>query len=736
MVRPRWDAEKGVTLFEILVTVAVGALLVFAVLYAANAFNHSLRQSATLQAATTGAESLIDSLERDAHSGQAIFTPLRDVAGNDNSDGHEIGFYARDTVGVGHFWSYCYKTGTGKCASAQAANAIALYRYAWSELPQNGGTGPTLNGSVAENITAFKSQTYPASSLLDSTINPISAAYFRNIGITQVVDVPRQMGFSGVVGGNRVTIVKLQTVAGPRVIHLVASEMTTHRLVIVGTYTPPPNALNLPNGSSLHFWSPLAPQQTATFAESNYGTRTTNPPQVYTIVGTSCPPYTTWNPNPTIIPAHDGTGDGQLNVTPIKRAESMGETCGYTVADNVGQTANIGAVVDPTQLPAASYITPANPIAGQTVTFNVREGNYAQAPLGGFSASLSGGCDSQTFQSAGGGGGFGAPAESENWSVHVNGTGVCTITFTDTYGQQAQASITIAANATPAPSCRLTAITGGAVSNVAVFTGPNPDRYWFNNQVFEATAGASGGVWIQAFQVDALGNIATPTNGYTIWGVLDGILTGQCNAAITTPPPLATPPPTSTPTPPTSVCPPTPSNQYYSQGIGGPCDNVVCTLNGSPYAPQSGYADYTQGNWWGPCGGSTVTPTATPFQGGGSPTPAPTCASTGGPLPCSTSTPPGTRTVTINWSVDIYTKSNCPSIGSGCDTTYYFAVPGTYTPGSGTTGPDPKGRIAAAFIVDIVDSKGVPVPGSFTWDGTFFDVYTYTQSCTGNYPAC
>ncbi len=425
--------EDGFTLIEVLVAVAVFAAVGGALLIASAGFGRSLRQSAAVQAASTATATTVDALERDGRSSIAIFTPNADVANHANADGHEVDFYTRDAAGSASFTAYCFKAAAASCSSGQPVASVGLYRYAWGALPQNGGAGATLSGTVAENLQRFAATTVAASALLDPAQNPTSAAYFSSIGVSRANDVARQTGYPGVLAGNRVTIVTLASAAGPRAIHLLAGSRPTRRQIVVATYTPPPNALTVSapgGGSSIAFANPLAPAQSVTVSEPNYGTRSTAPAQVYTVVGTTCADNASAAPT-SILPAGDGSGTGALALQPVVKAQPAPVSCGVVVSDNSAQTQTIAVTIGQTYAPIASAPGPGR--AGQGGIFTVSELNYPTQP---FAIALSGACAKPTVISSAQSG----AAYVEQVQVAFIGAGVCTITAMDAYGQTTSSS--------------------------------------------------------------------------------------------------------------------------------------------------------------------------------------------------------------------------------------------------------------------------------------------------------
>ncbi len=600
MRRRTSPAEEGFSLLEVLLGIAIFAMLAGSFLFAATSYGKSLRQSAAVEAATTSATTLVDSVERDARSATAIFTPAVDVANNSNADGHELDFYTRSAAGSGTFQAYCFKAGASTCSGAQRNGSLGLYRYAWSALPQNSGTGATYAGSVADNMTAFSSKTVAASALLDSAQNPTTAAYFSKIGVTSANDVARQTGFPGVLAGNRVTIVTIVNSVATRSIHLLAGAQPTRRQIVVATYTPPPNAMtvNGSNAANLSFANPLDAAQSVMFAEPNYGTRATTPAQVYNVIGTTCSNVANYNPNPTVMPSADGSGQATMSFQPVVHPAPSGESCSVVVDDNSNQTVTVNVAIGQTYTPTATGPVSGRP--GQWGAFILREQNYPGPPF--TIIALSGPCNSPTNAGTSQAGGV----FTEQVNVLFSGPGTCTLTEDDAYGQSASASVAVYAD--PQYTIALSAPNPSSVSAGGTFTftasatlanssdvapgtpasiavgptnynpcEPNPKGWQSSGTTFTVTTQNSNCTVEMSANASGVPNGAVTNNPQYI--------TEPVSAPLPTPTPVPTPPATPTPTPaPTDT--PTP----------GP----------TPTPPLA-----------------TPTPTPTPFGGGGPPTPAP-----------------------------------------------------------------------------------------------------------------
>jgi prepilin-type N-terminal cleavage/methylation domain-containing protein len=718
-VRVRTVAEDGFTLIEVLVAVAVFAAVGGALLFASAGFGRSLRQSAAVQAASTATATTVDALERDGRSSIAIFTPNADVADHANADGHEVDFYTRDASGSASFTAYCFKAAAASCSSGQSVASVALYRYAWGALPQNGGGGATLSGTVAENVQSFSAKTVAASALLDPAQNPTSAAYFSSIGVLHANDVARQTGYPGVLAGNRVTIVTLASAAGPRAIHLLAGSRPTRRQIVVATYTPPPNALSVSapgGGSSIAFANPLAPAQSITISEPNYGTRSTTPAQVYTVVGTTCADNASAAPT-SITPAPDGSGTGALAVQPDVKAQPAPVSCSVVVSDNSAQTQTIAVTIGQTYALTASAPGPGR--VGQTGVFTVTERNYPTQP---FAIALSGACANPTVLASVQSGG----SYVEQVQATYASSGTCAVSATDGYGQ-------VATSSTP--------VYQGALYVLAVTSGPTPSAIApGQTAVFSAAAtqahngvapgtpasvpvsvtGSSGPCSVAQlgsaqFSVTALGSGtctvtvaadatavagATTQNSPTTVSVTAGgvaLSPGAASAGGATATTLAL-----TSTPPTGGT----GAGYavsYLLGAAAQCSGVAfaCTVGG--LAPATTYTFtpvYSDGS------GATVA--GAPFSGttlaaGGGPAPSPTPTAVGSaPSPAPS---PASSVVTVAYYDGVYTHVTSAVCSSGFPTKYETTVSHSEIIGA-VLAPAPATAVPVNAIVTATNATG------------------------------
>lgn len=434
--------ERAFTTIDLLIAGASAVMVAAATIYAFSTFTHAAHTQAYNSSAKAAAQTVVDSLERDCGGAIACFVPSNDVGGHSNLDGHEVAMYTRDASGAGKFWSYCYRgSGTTNCSAAAKTGAMNLYgAYAWTDLPQNGGAGPVLDGAIASNILGVTAKSIPASQLLNATANPLTAAVFQTAGYTTIQDVTRQTGYTNVLAGNQVTIVAITTEGLTRTIHIAAGARPTHVDTVIGQVTPSPNALvSIGGGTSLVFANPIAAGQSTGISESNYGTRATTPPQIYALTSSSCSGVTTDTPPGNLNPLGDGTGDATFTVTPVSHVAPTGETCTIVYSDNVGQTASFGITVGATFVPSAQAGAPSY-LSGNTVTFTVSEQNYDPiASGGGFTAATSGVCNPPVLA----GETMNGTTYIANYTAASSSNGACNFSAVDVYGQSAVAGTSV-----------------------------------------------------------------------------------------------------------------------------------------------------------------------------------------------------------------------------------------------------------------------------------------------------
>ncbi|HXW77498.1 MAG TPA: type II secretion system protein, partial [Candidatus Eremiobacteraceae bacterium] len=138
--------SRGYSLVEVLVTVFVLALLLFAVCGAVSHVVGAELLGASRQSALRSAGQLVTRLSEEARSSTAVFVPAVDVLGASNGTasggGHEVDFYRKASDGTQAFVAYRFDSSAG---------TVTRYEYA----PGIGGP-QILNADVmAEGVTSM-----------------------------------------------------------------------------------------------------------------------------------------------------------------------------------------------------------------------------------------------------------------------------------------------------------------------------------------------------------------------------------------------------------------------------------------------------------------------------------------------------------------------------------------------------------------------------------------------------
>jgi len=392
----------------------------------------------------------------DKKSAQAIFIPASDVNGASNSDGHAFDLYYQDKNQNGYFFEYCYRSAANDCLAGQPMNTLVDYSYpSWRSLVRNGGSnaGVAIAQGPIDDLTTFAIKTYAGGAQISTLPEIASYASGHPISCSPRV---YHWAYPGVTSST-CTVYRLTVGAGPEQVaaNLVDSLIPFQQTIINGTKTPPPNSLTL-SPASLSFRNPLDVAHSFIAAESNYGNRSTNPAQVYTLSPGDCSDNgssgypagrndATYAPGSPVTPTNNGSGQASVSVAPVKQLLNAGTaTCGFNVVDNVGQTAAMNATIGQTFVPSAAGMTTNFTSAGMAVPITVRERNYdLPGNGGGFTAGiLSGPCTAvgpagQSMSTDG------TYTENETWSLTFSSAGTCAVRFTDTYGQTAVASDTV-----------------------------------------------------------------------------------------------------------------------------------------------------------------------------------------------------------------------------------------------------------------------------------------------------
>ncbi|MBV9270691.1 MAG: prepilin-type N-terminal cleavage/methylation domain-containing protein, partial [Candidatus Eremiobacteraeota bacterium] len=162
-MKRRPNSESGFTLLEMLVAIAVSAVIIAVLTYLMREFFSWNQTFAARQAEHAQFGALVDRLRADEDTAWAIFTPSIDVLGQQNADGHEVDFFTRDGENRPYFWAYRYDA---------SARTITKYLYT------HPGAAATIDASTSvAGVTSFKSATYTTDKLGDPT-SPVYAPIY------------------------------------------------------------------------------------------------------------------------------------------------------------------------------------------------------------------------------------------------------------------------------------------------------------------------------------------------------------------------------------------------------------------------------------------------------------------------------------------------------------------------------------------------------------------------------
>lgn len=217
------SSSRGYSLIEVLLTVAVLGLLLFAV---GTAVTHVLQVEvlgANRQAVLRSSNELDARMNEEARSSTAVFVPSTDVLGQPNAGpngGHEVDFFRKGSDGTLTFVAYRWEVQSG---------AVTRYEY----VP--GAPNPQILHAdlMAENI----------SSLAAVRTSPSSIGSIVGGGSVQPVNV--YFGTPELVGGNGIVTVAVVggTAGEPQrsfTMHLSARAAPTDVAIAVPSGTPPP----------------------------------------------------------------------------------------------------------------------------------------------------------------------------------------------------------------------------------------------------------------------------------------------------------------------------------------------------------------------------------------------------------------------------------------------------------------------------------------------------------------
>lgn len=212
------SAQAGFTLIEVVVSAAIGAVMLWCILAFANRTIASAQALDMRLQASAGAAHEIERLSSEAASALAVYVPAGDVLGNSNADGHEVDLYAQDSSHRPYTWAYRYD-----------ADARTITRFTT-------GAGSAIAGEVVSQIDAFSATAARASDLSA----PGSAAYDPLFAGVSAPDVPYAFADNPqAIGGNRLVVLQI-VASGVNRRGLLSSADAPTAFTVVVRYTPSP----------------------------------------------------------------------------------------------------------------------------------------------------------------------------------------------------------------------------------------------------------------------------------------------------------------------------------------------------------------------------------------------------------------------------------------------------------------------------------------------------------------
>lgn len=137
--------ERGFTLLEIMIALAIAAVAIGVPLVALHTINHGVWHQAGMQRQISQLDQLVDQLDVSANSSLSVYTPPTTTTGagcSSTAACSEVRFYGRDSSNGLHFWGWSYDAGTKTlsfCKSYAGADA----------------TSCASGGYALSNVTAF-----------------------------------------------------------------------------------------------------------------------------------------------------------------------------------------------------------------------------------------------------------------------------------------------------------------------------------------------------------------------------------------------------------------------------------------------------------------------------------------------------------------------------------------------------------------------------------------------------
>jgi prepilin-type N-terminal cleavage/methylation domain-containing protein len=224
MNMPHRRFGRGYSLVEVLATIAVLGLLLFAVGAAVTHVLDTETLGAGRQNVSRSADELRSRMTEEARSSTAVFVPATDVLGQPNSGqtgGHEVDFFRKTSDGSASYVAYFFDASAG---------TVTRYEY----VPSQSGAQVINKDLLAERIGALQAvRTTP------SSIGSI-------VGGTNVKPVNIYYGTPELIGGNGIVTVSIDAGTTQGLdhhvdVHLVARAAPTDVSIVVLSGSPAPS---------------------------------------------------------------------------------------------------------------------------------------------------------------------------------------------------------------------------------------------------------------------------------------------------------------------------------------------------------------------------------------------------------------------------------------------------------------------------------------------------------------
>lgn len=225
MTKKSVRARRAYSLLEVLITISLLGMLLFAIAYAVSDALGKTTLDVGRNGVARSADELAARLSSEARSSTAVFVPPTDVYGQPNDEpagGSEVDFYRKASDGTPTFVAYRFDSGSGQ-----------VERFEYS--PLDGGPPKILEqDAIAAGVSSFEAVFHEAASIPGI------------VGGADVKPVHIYYGSAAWSGGNGIVAVSISagSSAGPQEqleVHLASRAAPTDVSVLVAAGSPPPS---------------------------------------------------------------------------------------------------------------------------------------------------------------------------------------------------------------------------------------------------------------------------------------------------------------------------------------------------------------------------------------------------------------------------------------------------------------------------------------------------------------